>query len=413
MRKQTSHGTPEQMLAAFESKLAQLGGQVDVESATQVEASNRPYGPYGRADAIAYLNGKLEFYGNEIEMDFGDGLKLAKYLKKQGKQVYACPSEEIWSIPGQCHWTDCYFYPYDAKLEGCEDNTLWDGESDIVESATDLNDGGILNNEMDYVTSGKEVQINPGDEEITYSDPQGAFGELGSRLTLEEIKSYWNANYDGDPSLMYYDTFDAWWKDTRQWLTSIKGSSELESDDTRDAYLDELIAEVDARLPEAGVKEFIVEKDDAGNDALFVIVPDNGFATEFAVPDEDLKWDDVDTDANYIVNEILNQIQDTMDTVESSTDWDDEDEYEDDVESYGFVEIASKQVEDADGFMTDYTMYRDKETGEYVFVFGDKDMYTPEQGDFDWSCDTEQEAWEWYNDYHGFGEAEDEDDLLD
>lgn len=77
----------------------------------------------------------------------------------------------------------------------------------------------------------------------------------------------------------------------------------------------------------------------------------------------------------------------------------------------GFTEIASKQVQDSDGFYTDYTMYRDIETGEYVFVFGDRDMYTPESGGFDWSCDTEQEAWEWFNDYHGFGEDDDEDDV--
>lgn len=394
-----THGSPENMLAAFQNRINELrGGQVDVESATQVEAANRPYGLYGRADVIAYLDGKLEFYGNEIEMDFGDGLKLAKYLHKRGKQVYGCPSEEIWSIPGQCHWTDCYFYPYDANLEGCEDNTLWDGESDIVESATDLNDDGILNNEMDYVTSGKAVQINPGDEEIIYSDRQGAFtGEFDSEVTLEEIKSYWNDNFDGDPCLMEYDTFDAWWKDTRQWMTSVEGSSELEVDNSRDAYLDELIAEVDARLPEVGVKEFIVEKDDVGTDAVYVIVPDNGFATEFAVPDEDLKWDDVDTDANYIVNEILNQLHDTMDAVESSTDWDDEDDFYNE-ESSEFEQVASKQVVDFDGFMTDYTMYRTSD-GRYVFVFGDNDRYRPEDGDFDFECDTEEEAWEWFNSY--------------
>lgn len=59
---------------------------------------------------------------------------------------------------------------------------------------------------------------------------------------------------------------------------------------------------------------------------------------------------------------------------------------------------------DSDGFYTDYTMYRNIETGEYVFVFGDKDVYTPDQEDFDWTCDTEEEAWEWYNSYTGFSE---------
>ena len=69
-----------------------------------------------------------------------------------------------------------------------------------------------------------------------------------------------------------------------------------------------------------------------------------------------------------------------------------------------FVEIASKWVRDANGFLTDYTMYRSTETGEYVFVFGDKDLYRPEDGDFDWSCETETEAREWFESYVGFDE---------
>lgn len=46
-------------------------------------------------------------------------------------------------------------------------------------------------------------------------------------------------------------------------------------------------------------------------------------------------------------------------------------------------------------------MYRDTTTGEYVFVFGDKDIYSPNDRDFDWACDTEGEAWDWFNDYIG------------
>lgn len=71
-----------------------------------------------------------------------------------------------------------------------------------------------------------------------------------------------------------------------------------------------------------------------------------------------------------------------------------------------YEEIASKSVPDADGFYTDYTMYYDILNDKYVFVFGDKDIYTPYYSDHDWECETEEEAWEWYNDYNGF---EDED----
>lgn len=71
-------------------------------------------------------------------------------------------------------------------------------------------------------------------------------------------------------------------------------------------------------------------------------------------------------------------------------------------------EIASKQVPDSDGFYTDYTMYRNINTGEYVFVFGDKDIYRPEYGYFDWECETEQEATEWFDNYNGFDDFDDE-----
>ena len=93
----------------------------------------------------------------------------------------------------------------------------------------------------------------------------------------------------------------------------------------------------------------------------------------------------------------------------------DTDVYEnDDINDYslvGFLEMATKSVPDSNGFYTDYTMYFDSNTGEYVFVFGDKDIYSPADGNFDWQCETESEAWEWFNSYNGF--ADDEEDPED
>ena len=58
--------------------------------------------------------------------------------------------------------------------------------------------------------------------------------------------------------------------------------------------------------------------------------------------------------------------------------------------------------------MTDYTMYMNINTGEYVFILGDKDIYTPEDGNFDWECETEEEAREWFDSYTGFEDDMDE-----
>lgn len=89
--------------------------------------------------------------------------------------------------------------------------------------------------------------------------------------------------------------------------------------------------------------------------------------------------------------------------------------YDDDIDSFDYDGTAStqryefvksKSVIDMDGFNTDYTMYHDLENDTYVFVFGDSDIYGPDDGDFDWECDSLAEAEEWFDSYTGF-----EDDL--
>lgn len=72
--------------------------------------------------------------------------------------------------------------------------------------------------------------------------------------------------------------------------------------------------------------------------------------------------------------------------------------------------IKSKTVLDSDGFRTDYTMYYDWEDSEYIFIFGDNDLYDPTNESPDWECDTEEEANEWFDNYTGFDDEEDFDE---
>jgi hypothetical protein len=95
------------------------------------------------------------------------------------------------------------------------------------------------------------------------------------------------------------------------------------------------------------------------------------------------------------------------DTDDLSYYYDDE-LFNDNLENSPYTEISSKSVPDFDGFMTDYTMYMNINTGEYVFILGDKDIYTPEDGDFDWECETEEEAREWFDSYNGYDDDIDE-----
>ena len=76
-----------------------------------------------------------------------------------------------------------------------------------------------------------------------------------------------------------------------------------------------------------------------------------------------------------------------------------------------WTEVATKRVPDFDGFMTDYTWYTNGDF--HIFMFGDKDLYEPDIDYADRSCDTEEEAREWFDDYHGFADELEEDIVED
>ena len=83
-------------------------------------------------------------------------------------------------------------------------------------------------------------------------------------------------------------------------------------------------------------------------------------------------------------------------------------------ESYGsegeYEYIKSKEVYDYDGWRTEYTMYYDLIEDRYVFVFGDSDLYDPNDGydEFDFECESEAEANEWFDNYEGYDDDLDE-----
>ena len=61
--------------------------------------------------------------------------------------------------------------------------------------------------------------------------------------------------------------------------------------------------------------------------------------------------------------------------------------------------VKQKEVIDDNGFTDIYTMYYDKVNDRYVFMYGDPDLYPPEEGYFDWECDTREQAEDWFNSY--------------
>lgn len=117
---------------------------------------------------------------------------------------------------------------------------------------------------------------------------------------------------------------------------------------------------------------------------------------------------DIDATNRFLSNEASSQglMENTSDDIadEELNEWVDDEWYGDDESTYEY--IASKSVSDADGFYTDYTWYRNVDTDEHVFVFGDTDIYKPEDGDFDHQCDSQEEAQEWFDSYNGLDEVD-------
>ena len=88
-----------------------------------------------------------------------------------------------------------------------------------------------------------------------------------------------------------------------------------------------------------------------------------------------------------------------------------DDSYEEETEDE-YTEIATKSVRDSDGMMTDYTWYRRNSDGLNIFMFGDKDVYTPDADYADWETESDEQAEEWFDNYDGFEEEfEEEDDF--
>ena len=77
-----------------------------------------------------------------------------------------------------------------------------------------------------------------------------------------------------------------------------------------------------------------------------------------------------------------------------------------------YYRIDIKHVNDSDGFLTDYTWWYDAATDQHIFIFGDSEVYTPEDSSPDWETDSEDTAQEWWDNYVGPYEDDDLDEGL-
>ena len=69
-----------------------------------------------------------------------------------------------------------------------------------------------------------------------------------------------------------------------------------------------------------------------------------------------------------------------------------------------------KHVRDSDGMLTDYALYTTEDEDKYICMFGDVDAYPPDEMYADAEFDTEEEALEWFEDYIGPGDEDEDED---
>ena len=108
---------------------------------------------------------------------------------------------------------------------------------------------------------------------------------------------------------------------------------------------------------------------------------------------------------SYLIDKLNSALTTSSDDIKSSS-YGRAFDIEDDQYS-AWRELASKSVEDSDGFYTDYTLYTDGQT--YICMFGDKNLYEPDTSYADYETESEQDAWDWFNSYTGFADEEDEE----
>lgn len=81
--------------------------------------------------------------------------------------------------------------------------------------------------------------------------------------------------------------------------------------------------------------------------------------------------------------------------------------------SNGWKKVDSKEVKDSDGFMTEYTWYTNDAEDTHIFIFGDSDIYGPDDSYADAEFDSYDLAKEWFDNYYGFDYDEEDPDWVE
>lgn len=437
-------GSPEQLLDAVKDRLYELGDESAIESATDVE-SDEFYDP-GTGLEYWYFTTHGVMPGSVPR-----GLDILDVIDKPEGSYFL--TNRVLNTRSLDYYDIKERSPEGRGPEGIGAGCNYDDREDEIDSACNScnimssADLSIEDQEKLYEIADNYVGSTPtsGDWSTETTHEQQAIADAFG-VSLDEAKAYMMkylgftddmfeiqestdicaASKDGEEfAEITYDVVEASDEvdiNNDGDVTDIQVDNEdVELDETDTNYLDDLISRLTDWANEDNVKEEVTsitsEYDDINLYVTITTAENDGEADvhTFTVPFDDLtfEWDGdgLDKDSKYIIDAISKEI--FSGDVESATaidaSWDDVEDLEDWEIDTDWSELRYKQVPDSDGFYTDYTLYEwigdpGAEVDKYICVFGDKELYYPEGAypDCDFSTDSEEEAYEWFDSYNGF-----------
>ena len=197
------------------------------------------------------------------------------------------------------------------------------------------------------------------------------------------------------------------------------------------AYADPIVEEDDTKNESLTESRLDPDNDMMGTRVYYAIKFDGDTVETIDVEDPDYAGDEFyvavdkskellkDYDVDHV--EIVYTVEDNFDKHEAVEYeyWTSGEEVEEnlneaypDTLGHRYYRMDIKHVKDSDGFLTDYTWWYDAATDQHIFIFGDSEVYTPEDSSPDWETDSEDTAQEWWDNYVGPYEDDDLDEGL-
>lgn len=148
-----------------------------------------------------------------------------------------------------------------------------------------------------------------------FHDTSGIFGYPGSTIEESELREYWESNYDDDPILQQYESYDEWLKDSGCKMNEIFDEGEEDVIESAykvidEDYLNKLIEGIESSL----YLEFNDVKFEKGQNSLVVRCTYNDLQIDLDVPYEDLFMteDKLQQDINYVANSAIEELENSI-----------------------------------------------------------------------------------------------------